>query len=175
MIKSSLRPDFYPIRLFFLYLCEPNLTIIYHVEIIFQWIHKLFSVHVDIHKARVPVCKYFFCLQIMMNGNKPLDWLGDVWFMEGQQIRFLWKQTSKQTNKQKNQHSAARNQLWQHDGQEEEANKHSAKKDIDRFRLSFNRGIIVCTNFLFTCNAICVHNRAHNLWRPGSYQILDPS
>ena len=97
--KIILKAWFLSNQVIFLYLCEPNLTIIYHVEIIFQWIHKLFSVQADIHKPRVPVCKYFFCLQIMMNGNKPLDWLGDVWFMEGQQIRFLWKQTNKQTKK----------------------------------------------------------------------------
>ena len=47
--------------------------------------------------------------------------------MAGLQIWPLWKQN-------KNQRSAAREQVWQHDGRETEAAKHRAEeKDIGRF------------------------------------------
>ena len=49
MIKSSLRhvstlqlKIFLSSQVNFLHMCEPNLTNIHHIDIIFQWIHKLF-------------------------------------------------------------------------------------------------------------------------------------
>lgn len=64
------------------------------------------------------------CLKLLhkMNGNQPLD-----------SLRYLvydWasKSASVKTSKQKNQCSAARQNAWQHNKQEEEANKHWAEK-----------------------------------------------
>ena len=55
MIKSLLKPvSTLQLKIIlsnqfnFLYACKPNLTSIYHTEIIFQWINKLFSTHVCI-------------------------------------------------------------------------------------------------------------------------------
>ena len=93
-------------------MCKPNLTNIYHIEIELnsRW-YKLYIIPADLFNFR---------LQIKMNENQPLDWLRNVWFIAGLQIRFLGE---------KNQHSAARERLWQRDGREEAVKYRSEKKN----------------------------------------------
>ena len=95
-------------------------------------------------KPSGPVQQYFFHLWSKMNGNQLLDWLRDIWFMDGLQISFC---KNKQTNKQKNQCSPMRLETWQHDEQEKQATKRRAEKYIGRLKYFYIEESIPCTNF----------------------------
>ena len=88
-----------------------------------------------------------------MNGNQPLDWLRDVWFMVGLQNHF-------HKNKQKkNRRSAGREKAWQHSEWEEDATKHRAEKKDEHsgsFKLFLHRVINIMPEFSCTLNPVCV-------------------
>ena len=75
-------------------------------------------------------------MQSKINGNQPLDWLRDVWFMAGLQNRLPLKQTKKvSVARQGSKYDNTMNERWrQPSTQQKKKDKH-----IDTFKLFLHR------------------------------------
>ena len=118
-----------------------------------------------IHKPSRPIQWQFFHLQSWVNGNQPLDWLGDIWFWAGYKI-VLCK--NKQTNKKINTPQQGSKHDIMTDKRKRQPSTGQKKENIGRFKLFLHSGISNAHKFLCMCNATCIRITCTvtNLGRP---------